>query len=131
MELSPKQAKVIAVIALGATISEAARRAGVGRSSIYNWLKSDALFAAELNRARQERKDALWAQLSGLAVESADFIAKLLKDENAPAGLRLRASLEIIRSVVQFGPQVGPTDPEKVEENRRLESLTSASFFGK
>lgn len=130
-ELSPKQAAVINALASGSTITEAARQGKVDRSSIYHWLKTDALFAAELNRTRQELRDALWALLGELAVESTNFIAKLLKDENAPASLRLRASLEIIRSTAQFAPGVGETNPDKIEESRKLDEMASISLFGK
>ena len=57
-EIEPEQAEVITALVRGATITDATRRANVDRSAFYLWLKSDAAFEAELNRAKREHRDA-------------------------------------------------------------------------
>src|ERR671919_2749308 len=54
-ELSPSQITAIAAITSGATITEAASKAGIDRSAIHLWLRQDAVFVAELNRAKLEQ----------------------------------------------------------------------------
>ena len=52
--LSPAQAQVIAALAAGESITEAARAAGVHRSTIHNWLKEGRQFRS--NSTQFDRK---------------------------------------------------------------------------
>ena len=50
-ELTPKQIQVIDALAHDSSVTDAAKRGEVDRTTIYVWMKTDALFVAELNRA--------------------------------------------------------------------------------
>ena len=52
--LSPKQIEVIEALASGASISEAAKRAGVDRSTVYLWRRDDSDFEPQLTLTRRE-----------------------------------------------------------------------------
>jgi hypothetical protein len=92
-EIEPEQAEVITALVRGATITDATRRANVDRSTFYLWLKSDAAFEAELNRAKRE----------------------------VPPGVRLRAAIAVLQSVGTMEPEeIGETDPAAIREKRQF-----------
>src|SRR5437899_2928013 len=49
MGLSPAQQRAIARLTSGSTVAGAAEAAGVGRTTLYRWLKEDAAFIAAYN----------------------------------------------------------------------------------
>jgi AcrR family transcriptional regulator len=95
--LRPHQAEVIAALMHGATVTDAAERANVDRTTFYLWLRSDSKFQAELDRARQEQTDAMRARLRGLAAMAVSTLEEMLTDMNVPPGVRLKAALAILQ----------------------------------
>jgi AcrR family transcriptional regulator len=93
--LATEQAEVIASLVSGATVTAATKAAGVGRSTFYLWMKSDADFVAELNRAQKERETAVRAQLDSLADAALDALREML-DPDTPPAVRLKAALQIL-----------------------------------
>ena len=61
------QAKVVAALAQGRTVSAAARDVGVHRSTIHQWLRDHPEFKAAVNSARREYNALLNDQLRELA----------------------------------------------------------------
>ena len=53
-DLSPAQTQVIVALAQGRTVSDAARDAGIHRSTIYNWFRHQPTFQAAFEDARRE-----------------------------------------------------------------------------
>jgi hypothetical protein len=84
-ELTPKQAQVISALASGSTVTDAAKLAEVDRTTVHLWLKTDARFVAELNRERQEHRDALRARVRELVPDALNGLADLLKPDANPA----------------------------------------------
>src|SRR6266542_3630554 len=116
-ELTPKQNQVINALAHGSSVTNAATQAEVDRTTIYLWMKTDALFVAELNRAREDRRDALRAQLGELASEASNVVSDLLRCEGTPAAVRLKAALCVLQAVGALGGRaIGHTDPEAIEQ---------------
>ena len=93
--LTTVQVEVIAAIVSGATITAATRKAGVDRTTFYLWMRRDADFVAELNRAQKERETAMRAQLDGLADAALEALQEML-DPDTPPAVRLKAALEIL-----------------------------------
>ena len=93
--LTTEQAEVIAALVSGATITSATKAAGVNRSTFYVWMKSDAGFVAELNRAQKERETAVRAQLDSLTDAALDALQEML-DPDTPPAVRLKAALEVL-----------------------------------
>ena len=116
-ELTSKQNQVIDALAYGASVTDAARRGEIDRTTVYLWMKTDALFVAELNRALEDRRDALRARLGGLALEASNVVSDLLKREDTPAAVRLKVALCVLQAVGALGGRaIGQTDPEAIEE---------------
>ena len=121
-ELAPQQAEVITALVRGATVTDATKQANVDRTTFYLWLKSDATFEAELNRAKQEQMDAMRAQLRGLADTAVSTIREILTGGEIPAGVRLRAALAVLQSIGTLEPEeIGKTDPAAIKEERMFD----------
>jgi AcrR family transcriptional regulator len=125
--LSAQQADVITALMRGATVTDATKQANVERTTFYLWLRSDANFQAELNRARQEHMDAMRAQLRGLADTAVSTVREMLSGADVPAGVRLKAALAVLQSVGTLEPEpIGKTDPQKIESDLFMERLGMA-----
>lgn len=79
--LTPNQRKGIEALANGYTRAKAAEFAGVTERTVYNWLRDDRLFAAELARARDAVFRAGVTQLSGHLERAVDTLGKALAGE--------------------------------------------------
>jgi transposase-like protein len=94
--LSSVQAQVVAALVSGSTMTRAAAEAGVHRSTIYNWIRTEPAFSEALSETRTELTGQLLDKLhemSGLALSA---IRKLLEDPETPAPVRLRAALAVL-----------------------------------
>ena len=112
----------------GASVTDATREANVARTTFYLWIKSDAAFQADLNRAKQEQAEAMRAQLRGLADVAVSTIREMLTGADVPAGLRLKAALAVLQTTGMLKPEeIGTTDPESIERDLRQESLLDAA----
>lgn len=98
--LSPKQLQVLSSLLSGASITAAARSAGIDRSTIYDWKRQrpfqDALTALVKERAESIREDFI-----SLATDALGAVRSLLSDETAPPSIRLKAALNIIDAATQ------------------------------
>ena len=124
--LAPQQAEVIVALVGGATVTDATKQASVDRGTFYLWLKSDANFQAELNRARREQADAMRAQLRGLADTAVSTVREMLTGADVPAGVRLKAALAVLQSIGTLEPErIGETGPHRIESSLIFEQLTA------
>lgn len=93
--LTSKQALAVHALALGATQEHAATCAGVAPDTVARWLK-----LPHFRQAVRERQDGLWAetsaQLLATLAEAVDVVAQVMRDNNNPPGVRVRAALGII-----------------------------------
>ena len=106
---APTREQVLALIAAGSTISDAAAYAGIHRNTIYNWLRSDTRFRADLSRAR-EAKALYWReQAEELAAGALDTIRSLMADPAVPASVRLKAAQSILNIVTVAPLETLPT----------------------
>ena len=129
-ELAPHRADVIAALMRGASVTDATRQANVDRTTFYLWIKSDAVFQAELNRAKQEQAEAMRAQLRGLADAAVSTVREMLTGADIPAGVRLKAALTVLQAMGTLEPQEGATtDPEDIERDQKTKSFLNAMSF--
>jgi hypothetical protein len=105
--LSPKQIEVIEALAAGASVSEAAKRAGVDRSTIYHWMKDDPDFEAHLILGRRECADRMRARLRELEDDALKTIREILGGTDIPPGVRLKAALSVLQSVAAMDESTG------------------------
>lgn len=95
-ELNPAEAAVIASLSAGKTVSQAAREAGIHRSTIYNWLHHNPAFAGLLDRTIRNHNSVLLDQCSELIDPAFDTIRHLMENEQVPPAVRLRAARLIV-----------------------------------
>jgi len=87
-----KQLEVIQALAGGASKAEAARLAGVDRTTIYYWCKDDPDFEAQLMLAQGECADAMKAQVRELREEALKTVSEIMKGADIPPVVRLKAA---------------------------------------
>ena len=86
---SHRQQAALPVVAMYPSLSQAARVAGVSRTTLRHWLDNPD-FRNEVARLRQEAADMARQELQGLMLRSASVISEAMDDPN-PA-IRLRAA---------------------------------------
>jgi hypothetical protein len=108
--LSPVQAQVIAALAQGRTITDAARGASIHRTTIHHWFRTAPVFKAAFQEAQREYVDTLHDGLRDLAARAVETLRNLLSDPNTPPAVRLRTALAILQR-----PKQGWQLPERIE----------------
>ena len=126
-KISVRQAEALVALTSGSTLKEAAERAGVSRTTLYEWRNNAPAFITELNRLRQDKLDAVQTGIQNLAVQSLNVLRELLTDKSMPPAVRLRAALAALNSIdAMTPPQPGPTAEDQVrteQEVQRQEQL--------
>jgi hypothetical protein len=128
IELCPAQARALAALLRGTTVTAAAEAAGVDRATVHRWLRHDTDFQAELNRGKAELLDAVRAELRALASDAVGVVRDMLSPATAaPPPVRLKAALAVLAMVgadrqEDLGPQT-PADAERENALRDEESL--------
>ncbi|MBY0507521.1 MAG: SEC-C domain-containing protein [Bryobacteraceae bacterium] len=102
--LTPQQTEAVAALAEGLSVTAAAARIGVHRSTVHLWARHHPTFSHALLTARQDRAEHLADSLAGLHQLAFDTVRQILSDENAPAATRLKAALEIVKVVQHQRP---------------------------
>jgi hypothetical protein len=114
--LSPVQAQVIAALAQGRTATDAARDAGIHRTTIHHWSRTEPLFKTSLQEAQREYVETLQDGMRDLAARAVETLRNLLDDPNTPPAVRLRTALAILQR--PHYPQPGWHLPERIESPR-------------
>jgi AcrR family transcriptional regulator len=118
--LSPQQITALVELVTGSTVTEAAKRAGVDRTTVHRWLASDALFVATLNQAKQEALDAVRARMRLAADVAVSTVWGLITGDDVHPAIRLKAAVTVLGAVGGLGPEeIGPTEVEGVEASWR------------
>ena len=121
-ELAAAQTKVALLLAHGATITNAAGSAGLHRSTVYRWIKTDDNFRLALHQGRAEYtltlRDDL-RELSGMALRT---LMGVLTDPLASPAVRLKASMFILNrpEFPKQGCWAMPVPLLEPEESREL-----------
>jgi len=87
---------VIAAVLAEATVSRALKMARCSRSTFYDWMERDAVFAAELRRQRSVLYEETLHRLKGRATAAVDVLEKLLGSDEEK--IRLAASRTILEA---------------------------------
>jgi AcrR family transcriptional regulator len=123
--LSPAQAQVIAALAQGRTITDAARDADLHRTTIHNWFRDKPAFKTAFEEAQREYVAALQDGMRDLAARAVETLRSLLDDPKASPAVRLRTALAILQH--PHFPQPGWHLPERIEtprEQQVVDTLT-------
>lgn len=133
-DLSTTQLAAIEALLTGATVTHAAREAGVARTTVHRWLRDDWDFQAALNRERRELCDAIRSRLLRAAESSAALVLKAVDGGDVQVALSVLKGLGLLGSRVHV--DVGDDDPAalaleasiakgEIESDRQLRSLMS------
>ena len=113
--LTDKQLHTLPHLVTAPSLSEAARRADVGRTTLYRWIEDDE-FRRELERQRNEALDLAHVELKGLMLKATQVIGETMDDANPL--VRLRAA--------QIALSFGLKAIEEKEIQRRIQLLEDA-----
>ena len=98
--LTPRQLSALPYLAAFPNATQAARAAGIGKSTLYRWLEDDD-FREELTRFRTEAAEFANQELKGLQLRAVDVLREAMN--HSDIGVRLRAA----RYSMSFSAQVG------------------------
>lgn len=127
--LSPAQARVALSLASGASLSHAARSSGVGRTTIYAWLKDNPHFSAAIEHAKMEYIATLRDRVRDLSAKALDTLDAILDDPSVHPSVRLKAALAVLNR--PHFPDQGWHLPEKTNhpgDEQALETLAQLEF---
>ena len=96
-DLSPVQAQVIEALAQGQTVSAAAEKAGVHRTTIHHWIRTEPQFKAAVRIAQAEYSAELNDGIRELAARALLTLHDLLQDISTPPAVRLKTALAILQ----------------------------------
>ncbi|MCC6369152.1 MAG: hypothetical protein IT165_36985, partial [Bryobacterales bacterium] len=93
--LSPAQAQVALSLASGASLSHVAKSSGVGRTTVYTWLKENPAFSSAVDYAKAEYVATLRDRIRDLSAKAINTLDSLLDDPSVHASVRLKAALAV------------------------------------
>ncbi|HXP88144.1 MAG TPA: hypothetical protein VN841_25665 [Bryobacteraceae bacterium] len=94
--LSAVQQQVVAALAQGCTITAAAARVQMHRSTIHEWLNTNPAFSAALAEARSQYAAQLGDEMKELSATALETLRTLLQDPQSSSAVRLRTALAIL-----------------------------------
>ena len=125
--VSPKQENALAALLSGATVTEAAKLAGVHRCTVHEWLRSDIGFRAQLSSRQRELRSALGVRLMKLCEKATNVVEKALEEgEDSQFAFDLLKGMGLVKP-----PNLGWDDPELLRhlERQREIAMTAAAQY--
>lgn len=121
LNISPTQAKVVAALARGGTITRAARATGVHRTTIHNWFRNEPEFKAAVQLAQRE----FITTLADSVRELGDLAIDALRDVliHGASTTRLKAALAVLE-------RAGSTNPGWSLPDYRVDTPPEQVLFG-
>jgi uncharacterized protein YecA (UPF0149 family) len=123
VELSPAQAQVVEALAEGASISCAARRADIHRTTIHHWIRTNAAFKEAAQNAQAEYTAELTDDMRELSALALKTVRNLLERSDTPPAVKLRAALAVLKR--PHFPHKGWHLPERIESPRQQQVADS------
>ena len=105
-DLTPKQIKVLPLLAAGMPAASAAKKAGVSAQTISEW-NHDSRFKSALNRMRQDALESVQMELEATGKEAVQTLKELLRESKSDQ-VRLRAAIFVV---------------ERLSDSRALDNL--------
>jgi len=115
-KLTAKQEAALVRLAEGKSVVDSAKAAGVGRATLFRWLKNDPVFVAAYNAWKQEAMETARARLVALAGEAVTAVGGALEKGDVRTALTVLKALGLISQ-----PKTGPTSVEEVKREQEVE----------
>ncbi len=108
--LTTVQAQIVAALAAGTSVTAAARKAGIHRTTIHLWNRTSREFRAAVEQARSDYAAALADELRDISTSAFDTLRALLANADTPPSVRLRAALAVLEDPAFPKPGWQPGD---------------------
>ena len=115
--LPARQNAALQEILSGKSVAEAAQLAGVGRSTLYRWMESDAQFRAAYNQWQAQVKFHTRARLAALSESAVAAVQKALEAGDAKLGYTILKSMGFMTE-----QEPGLSDPSQVARRMELDA---------
>ena len=134
--LPPLQEQVVLRLSLGDSISAAAKAAGVHRSTIYDWLRSNPDFALNLRWAQIEYRDILYDERQDMTRTAFTTLRSVLESESTPVAVRVKLAFAILdhpsfrnlnREMAEIAPATTRETSPTAEPARQNPTLSDTS----
>ena len=99
--LTPNQTTALASLLVG-NVTLAAKKAGVARETVSEWLNHDADFQAALKEAETEAIGEACRRLSGAAGIALDTLIVMMANTKVPPAVRVRASAVVLEQLIRL-----------------------------
>lgn len=122
-QLSVEQQNAIDLLITGMTDEEVATQVGVTRQTVNQWRNQNPVFAAELNRRREEAWGVCIDGLRHLQARAVEVLSENLSARDPR--LRQQAAVQVLKASGLYGTRLEPngeTEPEDVEAVWRSEA---------
>lgn len=126
-QLSSTQLTALEALLTGASVTEAAERAGVDRTTVSRWKNRDPEFMAALNARKRDVWERARSRLLAAVDEAVDTLVERASEDPWVADRLLQRAGVFAESPSEFGP----TDPDEIRvrsalEKHRQEGLLNA-----
>lgn len=118
--LNETETAVLIALLQPGTVSDAAKKAGVSRATVYRYMANDH-FKTALRAAQDEAIETAISLLSGAARDAADTLIQIHTDKTVPAAVRVQASRAILTEFLKVREQ-----HELSERLAKIEQLLGA-----
>jgi AcrR family transcriptional regulator len=108
-ELAIEQRAALELLAVGKSVTEAARTAGVSRGMVYYWLKTDAKFKAIYNQWREESEESTRSRMLAVLDKAAGALEKSFEAGDGRTALQFLKGMGMTRP-----PEKRETDAEEI-----------------
>jgi DNA-binding transcriptional MerR regulator len=100
-KLTIKQERAVCCLLESRTLSEAAKKAGIGERTLYGWLRSP-LFVEAYRRARRQIFSQNMTRLQRLSSGAVDLLSDVLTDDNERGSVRVTASKTVLENSLKI-----------------------------
>jgi hypothetical protein len=129
--VTPAQSLAVAALAGSATITEAAKKAGVSRETVSRWAHRDPEFIAALQSARAETAAEVRCALEALGRRSVASLREVFEKATTP-GTKLKVACAVLKMLgTDRAEPIAPTTAEEVRLRLRQREVEVRGIQGR
>jgi hypothetical protein len=118
LPISSVQRECLEFMQGGGSVTDAARFAGVGRSTVYRWMKNDSVFVAAMNEWQNEAEKNARSRLVAMTNRATMAVEMALSRDNPYIAMQLLRGLGVLRK-----SEPRHHDPDDVKRVMKLEEM--------